>query len=57
MRIVVNAKGRMLTKKELIYDVFNKLLALVGDIVNVRSPLKMVSPTAYEGILEPKKGK
>ena len=57
VRIVVNAKGRMLTKKELIYDVFNKLLTLVGDVVNVRSPLKMVSPTSYEGILEPKKGK
>ncbi|MBO7084979.1 hypothetical protein J6W20_03580 [bacterium] len=54
---MVNAKGRMLTKKELIYDVFNKLLTLVGDVVTVRSPLKMVSPTAYEGILEPKKGK
>ncbi|MBP5783550.1 hypothetical protein J6W32_03025 [bacterium] len=47
----------MLTKKELIYDVFNKLLTLVGDVVNVRSPLKMVSPTSYEGIIEPKKGK
>ena len=57
VRIVVNAKGRMLTKKELIYDVFNKLLTLVGDVVTVRSPLKMVSPTSYEGIIEPKKGK
>lgn len=56
VRVLVKTPGRLSTKQELIFNVYNELLNLVGDIVNVRTPLKMISSFFYEAVLEPKKG-
>ncbi|MBQ5501042.1 MAG: translation initiation factor IF-3 [Mycoplasmataceae bacterium] len=56
VRILIHTPGRLSSKPELIFDVYNRLLALINDFVTVRNPLKMISSIFYEAVIEPKKG-
>ncbi len=56
VRVLVNTPGRLATKQELIFDVYKRLLQLIGDKAVVKTPLKMISSMFYEAVLEPKKG-
>ena len=56
VRILIHTPGRSSRKQELVYDVYDRLLALINDFVTVKTPLKMISSIFYEAVIEPKKG-
>lgn len=51
IRFVVLAYGRIGTKTDLIYDIYNKFISLVGDKAQVQIPLKRSSNVQYESFL------
>lgn len=51
IRFVVLAYGRIGTKTDLIFDIYNKFISLLGDQVLVQSPLKKASNVQYESFL------
>lgn len=51
IRFVVLVYGRIGTKIDLIYEIYNKFIELVGDSAIVQSPLKKVSGVQYESFL------
>lgn len=56
VKILVVTPGRLSTKEELIFDVYKKLLSMIGDVYTERSSLKKISSFFYEAIIEQKKG-
>ena len=51
VKFKIRAFGRIATKPEVIYETYNKFLALLGDIAKVQTPLKKVTPVLYEATI------
>lgn len=57
IRFVVLAYGRIGTKTDLIYDVYNKFIELLDGHCEIQTELKKINPVQYESILIPIKNK
>lgn len=55
IRFVVLTYGRIATKVDLVFELYNKFIELVGDVATIQQPLKKVSNVQYESFLIPAK--
>lgn len=51
IRFVVLTYGRIATKVDLVFELYNKFIEMVGDCAIVQQPLKKVSNVQYESFL------
>ncbi|MDE6429537.1 MAG: translation initiation factor IF-3 [Malacoplasma sp.] len=55
IRFVVLTYGRIATKVDLVYELYEKFISMVGDCATIQQPLKKVSNVQYESFLIPAK--